>query len=109
MANSFGKGIAMNCGFDMGSQELVDNRCRFDTLAERNSLEDIKRAVGLLVFVKETASVYVWTGQKWLTIGGEANEEGEYQVFENHFVASEAGKDLVDCHNSESSENNCLS
>lgn len=109
MANSFGKGIAMNCGFDMGSQELVDNRGRFDTLAERDALEDIKRATGLQVFVKETDTVYVWNGSEWLPVGGGSNDEGEYQVFENHFVASEAGKDLEDCHNTDTSKTDCLS
>ncbi|MGN0029720.1 MAG: hypothetical protein ACI35Q_08360 [Marinilabiliaceae bacterium] len=109
MANSFGKGIAMNCGFDVGSQELVDNRGRCDTLAERDALEDIKRAVGLQVFVRETDTVYVWNGTEWLPVGGAANDEGEYQVFENHFLASQAGNALEDCHNSETSKTDCLS
>ena len=107
MANSFGKGIAMNCGFDMGSQELVDNRGRFDTLAERDALEEIKRAVGLQVFVRETDTVYVWNGKEWIAVGG-AYDEGEYQVFENHFLASEAGCEIADCHNSDSTKNDCL-
>lgn len=80
MANSFGKGIAMNCGFDMGSLELVDNRCRFDTLVERDALEESKRAVGLQVFVRETDTVYVWDVAEWLPVGGGSNDEGEYQV-----------------------------
>lgn len=107
MANSFGKGIAMNCGFDVGSQELVDNRCRCDTLAERDALDDVKRAVGLMVFVRETDSVFVWNGKEWLPLGGAAADEGDYQVFERHLLASEAGSDISDIHNSATSDNDC--
>ena len=56
----FGEGIALNCGFDLGAKQLLDNR---SVVASKDALEAIpnyQRASGLLVWVEGEKRLYAW-------------------------------------------------
>lgn len=84
MATVFGKGSPLNCGFDLGSNELLDHRCFVETL------EDLKafpmklegRTEGLIVYCKETKLCYYYDGSDYVPITG---DEGDSQVFIDAF------------------------
>lgn len=58
--NQFGKGIALNCGFDLGAKALMDSRCLVKDETELNAIPDIRRANGLLVWVQDTQKLMAW-------------------------------------------------
>lgn len=58
--NQFGKGIALNCGFDLGAKSLMDSRCLVKDETELNAIPDIRRANGLLVWVQDTQKLMAW-------------------------------------------------
>ncbi len=58
--NQFGKGIALNCGFDLGAKTLMDSRCLVKDETELNAIPDIRRANGLLVWVQDTKKLMAW-------------------------------------------------
>ncbi len=58
--NQFGKGIALNCGFDLGAKTLLDSRCVVKDEEELETIPDIQRANGLLVWVQDDKKLMAW-------------------------------------------------
>lgn len=58
--NQFGKGIALNCGFDLGAKTLLDSRCVVKDKEELEAIPDIQRANGLIVWVQDDKKLMVW-------------------------------------------------
>ena len=69
--NQFGKGIALNCGFDLGAKSLMDSRCLVKDETELNAIPDIRRANGLLVWVQDTQKLMAWDepNSKFVEVG----------------------------------------
>ena len=66
MAFADKKGITVTAGFKLQAEQLVDLRGSVDTLAERDELVALKAAPGgLLVWVKENKTSYVYNGTSW--------------------------------------------
>ncbi len=70
--NQFGKGIALNCGFDLGAKTLMDSRCLVKDETELNAIPDIRRANGLLVWVQDTKKLMAWDepNSKFVEVAG---------------------------------------
>ncbi len=68
--SQFGKGIALNCGFDLGAQHLLDSRCAVADWDELYSIPTIRRADGLVVWVRSEKRIVVWDaeGGQWVEI-----------------------------------------
>lgn len=62
MAEFFGKGISVGCGFDLGANLPLDNRTVQATLADRDSMPTIQLVEGLFVYVKENKTAYILKG-----------------------------------------------
>lgn len=77
--NQFGKGIALNCGFDLGAQELLDNRSIVADRAELQSIPDIRRANGLLVWIQDEKQLVAWDApnEDWVNVGADEFDSTE--------------------------------
>ena len=58
--NQFGKGIALNCGFDLGAQQLLDSRSIVADRTELEAIPNIRRANGLLVWIQDKKKLVAW-------------------------------------------------
>ena len=68
--SQFGKGIALNCGFDLGAQHLLDSRCAVADWNELYSIPAIRRADGLVVWVRSEKRLVVWDAEakQWVNL-----------------------------------------
>lgn len=76
MASNYGKGIPLSCGFDIGAKALADDRCLVADRAELESMPDILRADGLIVYVKDERRPYVWDEgtREWVALLDESHQ-----------------------------------
>lgn len=71
----YGKGIALNCGFDLGAKTLLDSRSIVADAAALESFPAYQRAAGLLVWVEDEKKLVAWSGTEWVDVcGGEDAE-----------------------------------
>ena len=56
--SSYSKGIALNCGFDLGAKALLDHRCIVADYDELVAIPASRRANGLLVWVQNQLQLY---------------------------------------------------
>ncbi len=66
--SQFGKGIALNCGFDLGAQTLLDSRALVKDMEELEAMPQIRRANGLAVWVQDERRLMVWDGPNSLWV-----------------------------------------
>ena len=68
--SQFGKGIALNCGFDLGAQTLLDSRALVKDMEELEAMPQIRRANGLAVWVQDERRLMVWDGpnSRWVDV-----------------------------------------
>ena len=71
--NQFGKGIALNCGFDLGAQQLLDSRSIVADRTELEAMPDIRRANGLAVWIQDEKKLVVWDepNSAWVEVSGD--------------------------------------
>ncbi|MDO4285161.1 MAG: hypothetical protein Q4C60_07465, partial [Eubacteriales bacterium] len=63
------KGITVASGFKLQAGALLDARCQMDTIADRDQLVTLNAVTeGLVVYVKETKTTYVYNGTGWDTL-----------------------------------------
>lgn len=89
----FGEGIALNCGFDLGAKQLLDNR---SVVASKDALEAIpnyQRASGLLVWVEGEKRLYAWdeAGKAFVKVCGCDGLEEAIKGIEDRLCRLEAG------------------
>lgn len=78
--NQFGKGIALNCGFDLGAQQLLDSRSIVADRTELEAIPNIRRANGLLVWIQDEKKLVAWDepNSAWVEVSGDtANIESK--------------------------------
>lgn len=68
--SQFGKGIALNCGFDLGAQTLLDSRALVKDMEELEAMPQIRRANGLAVWVQDERRLMVWDepNNRWVDV-----------------------------------------
>lgn len=73
--NQFGKGIALNCGFDLGAQQLLDSRSIVADRTELEAMPDIRRANGLAVWIQDEKKLVVWDepNSAWVEVSGDTS------------------------------------
>lgn len=71
--NQFGKGIALNCGFDLGAQQLLDSRSIVADRTELEAIPNIRRANGLLVWIQDEKKLVAWDepNSAWVEVSGD--------------------------------------
>lgn len=84
--SQFGKGTALNCGFDLGARSLLDSREIAGSGEELDSMPDIRKADGLKVRRKDTKELVVWDAEtrSWRPVAN----TGDAQVFIDAFDAA---------------------
>lgn len=92
--NQFGKGIALNCGFDLGAQQLLDSRSIVADRTELEAIPNIRRANGLLVWIQDEKKLVAWDepNSAWVEVSGGFNSE-EYKMLVA--TVGKQGSDLV--------------
>ena len=73
--NQFGKGIALNCGFDLGAQQLLDSRSIVADRTELEAIPNIRRANGLLVWIQDEKKLVAWDepNSAWVEVSGDTS------------------------------------
>ena len=73
--SQFGKGIALNCGFDLGAQQLLDSRSIVADRTELEAMPDIRRANGLAVWIQDEKKLVVWDepNSAWVEVSGDTS------------------------------------
>lgn len=102
--NQFGKGIALNCGFDLGAQQLLDSRSIVADRTELEAMPSIRRANGLAVWIQDEKKLVVWDepNSAWVEVSGDtANIESELsflrgEISEKYLINSEKISDTVE-------------
>lgn len=102
--NQFGKGIALNCGFDLGAQQLLDSRSIVADRTELEAIPNIRRANGLLVWIQDEKKLVAWDepNSAWVEVSGDtANIESELsflrgEISEKYLINSEKISDTVE-------------
>ena len=75
---SYGNGIKLTTGFDVGAKTPLDNKSVVETIAERDSFVTNNLAYeGLEVYVKETKTKYRYNGTEWEVANGGAGLSSE--------------------------------
>ena len=67
---SYGNGINVASGFDLGAKSPLDSRNVAETIAERNENVTNNRAYeGMIVYVKENKTTYQYVNNEWIIFG----------------------------------------
>ena len=75
---SYGNGIKLTTGFDVGAKTPLDNKSVVETIQERDSfVTDNLVYEGLEVYVKETKTKYRYNGTEWEVANGGAGLSSE--------------------------------
>lgn len=61
----FGQGIPLSASFDLGSPKPLDARTVVATKEELEQMSEVRKYIGLTVFVVEEKKKYTWVGDEW--------------------------------------------
>ena len=73
---SYGNGIKLTTGFDVGAKSPLDNKSVVETIDERDAfVTDNLAYEGLEVYVKETKTKYRYNGTSWIDLDTQSGSE----------------------------------
>lgn len=61
----FGQGIPLSASFDLGSPKPLDARTVVNSKEELEQMPEVRKYIGLTVFVVEEKKKYTWVGDEW--------------------------------------------
>ena len=76
---SYGNGINVASGFDLGAKSPLDSRNVAETIAERDENVTNNRAYeGMIVYVKENKTTYQYVNNEWIIFGSNTSNDNVY-------------------------------
>ena len=76
---SYGNGINVASGFDLGAKSPLDSRNVAETIAERDENVTNNRAYeGMIVYVKENKTTYQYVNNEWIIFGSNTTSDNVY-------------------------------
>ena len=76
---SYGNGINVASGFDLGAKSPLDSRNVAETIAERDENVTNNRAYeGMIVYVKENKTTYQYVNNEWIIFGSNTSSDNVY-------------------------------
>jgi hypothetical protein len=69
MAKYFGTGVPLSTGFDLSSKRPLDSRQCVESIEARDSMADIQKYQGMIVFVESTKLTYQLIDNEWVVFG----------------------------------------
>ena len=76
---SYGNGINVASGFDLGAKSPLDSRNVAETIAERDENVTNNRAYdGMIVYVKENKTTYQYVNNEWIIFGSNTSSDNIY-------------------------------
>ena len=76
---SYGNGINVASGFDLGAKSPLDSRNVAETIAERDENVTNNRAYdGMIVYVKENKTTYQYINNEWIIFGSNTSSDNVY-------------------------------
>ena len=76
---SYGSGINVASGFDLGAKSPLDSRNVAETIAERDENVTNNRAYdGMIVYVKENKTTYQYINNEWIVFGSNTSSDNVY-------------------------------
>ena len=73
---SYGNGIKLTAGFDVGAKTPLDSKSVVQTIAERDAfVTDNLVYEGLEVYVKDTGHKYRYNGTSWIDLDTQSGSE----------------------------------